>query len=312
MGEALDDTPLTGLGLTRQQVADTGPFGILRQAFKQLKRSPLPWVLLLVDFPCTLLGVGLPILQSWFLVPRIPSPDVPPTQGSQSQIILVASALGLGNFCLSLLVVGATFFAVGRLYRGKKVTLEEALRAMLGLWPKLFVTGLYYVVFILASTFVILVLVMIVNSIASASTFAIFFILICVVFIILIFALQSLVMLANGVTCYEETYGWAAYKQAKELLQRKWRSALVFALILYVPPTIMSTLVSYSWKITPSSCLWRELVKIVLYAVFVSCLNQLVLVSFALFYFSCSEKSDEQNVSDRMEGGYHSVRTEQV
>ncbi|OAE28994.1 hypothetical protein AXG93_3036s1210 [Marchantia polymorpha subsp. ruderalis] len=212
-----------------------------------------------------------------------------------------------------LLVVAATFFTVGRQYRGEKVTLLEALRAMLGLWPKLFVNNLYSTGFTFPVFMVSLTAAMIIIFNASSDAVKYFaFVVIALVLIILAVAIQTLSIFATAVTCYEKTYGWAAYEQAQKLLQRKWNSVPLFALIFYVPVWIYATLFSYLLKDLPRTSLLEELFRIVSYAIVITFLDQRLIVSGALFYFSCFEKPDEQNVSDDMEAGYDSIPSQEV
>ncbi|BFI32308.1 hypothetical protein MPTK2_4g04650 [Marchantia polymorpha subsp. ruderalis] len=302
MDVAVDESPPTGLGLRRQQLRQTGPCEIFEQVKEQMKGPPLRSVMIKVAFPFALLNIGASVL----LTSRIPNEP-------SWQVLMAATALGLATSCLGLLVVAATFFTVGRQYRGEKVTLQEALRAMLGLWPKLFVTHLYNAGFMFAiATVTVAASISVIINASSDAVKYFAFVVIALFFIILAVVLQTLLLFATAVTCYEKTYGWAAYKQAQKLLQRKWNSVPLFALIFYVLPVICATITSYKLKAVPKTSLWMELLRIISYAFLNTWFDQQLLVSGALFYFSCSEKSDEQNVSDSMEAGYHSIPSQEV
>ncbi|KAG6544045.1 hypothetical protein Mapa_014568 [Marchantia paleacea] len=316
-----------GLGLTRQQLAELGAFGIVWESIDLFQRPPLPSVQFAIVLPYTALFVIVQFLQAGWLLSLLPDaataqappqldspPQAPPPVAPLPDLPLLLWSLilvivAIFTFCLSLFVVVATFYAVGSIYWGKDVTPPIGFRSM---WPRLFVTAVYPMAFVFAVLLGSIFVFSILKITFSGSLMAVYLILIGFSSTILIFVVRILVQEANGVTYYEETFGFPAFRRALSVMNHRWGTGLLLVIIYLCVGSILGFLSPNPAVLSERGIKRADLILGLVYTVLLSWLTQLSLISWALFYFSCTTRSGEQDVDDRVEGGYHPVRAEQI
>ncbi|OAE33247.1 hypothetical protein AXG93_1200s1070 [Marchantia polymorpha subsp. ruderalis] len=287
-----------GLGLTRQQLAELGAFGIVWESIDLFQRPPLPSVQFAIVLPYTALFVIVQFLQAGWLLSLLPNPataqaQAPPQLNAPPQApppvaplpdlplllwSLILVLVAIFTFCLSLFVVAATFYAVGSIYWGKEVTPPIGFRSM---WPKLFVTAVYPMAFVFAVLLGSIFVFSILKITFSGSLMAVYLILIGFTSTIMIFIVKILIQEANGVTYYEETFRFPALRRALSIMNQRWGTGLLLVIIYLCAGSILGFL-------SPNPAVLSE---------------------------RGIEKPDlilGLDVDDRVEGGYQPVRAEQI
>ncbi|KAL3688320.1 hypothetical protein R1sor_014629 [Riccia sorocarpa] len=160
---------------------------------------------------------------------------------------------------------------------------------------------------------------LVLGSVAYAAIFLFPVVFILLVIPIVYVILQTMIVImysvAASVSCFEEqNYGVAAFKRAKKLLHKNWRSALnlfgplVTPLIVILVPVIG---VFSNQKLTPDQWFeWTPVLVLTFSVIIGSYTIEVQYICCALFYLACVADSDENSTihgEDLLEAGYDSL-----
>ncbi|KAL3688319.1 hypothetical protein R1sor_014628 [Riccia sorocarpa] len=306
------EAPRARLGVPSYHVAQWNVFTIIRDAFKLSLRPPLPLILFSLVLPSTLLSFYEVIHNSSIFSPSNVSllSQHGEVQAPSMSFTILATLLieEIVYLIISSFVLGSVAYATVSIHQGKSLTLFEVIRAVHPLWGKIFVTTLIYTI----STLVITGVQLLVKPAAAyiaPSPDSIF----PVMFAVLVISIVSLILqtmigivysVAASVSCFEEqNYGVAAFKRAKKLLQKKWRTAvglyilfLIAVIVILVP--VMGVFINQ--KLTPDKWSeWTPVLVITFFGVIDSYLIEVHYICWALFYLACVADSEENSTIHR-------------
>ncbi|KAG6544043.1 hypothetical protein Mapa_014566 [Marchantia paleacea] len=345
MATVLDTMIQVSLGLTVQELGNLGAFGVIRESVKVFggARPALVWIQFALVLPFTIFVDIDQYLQHKIvdkLYPDVPPPPSPPIVRFAGPIVhlqkwldadlhewmhmdlhqwlgvLSIVVLVLLSFFLALVVASAIYHAVGCIVHGKNLTFCEAMQGVPRLWKRLFVTSFVNLLLVLSSVLVFVIFVVIfklaIPSAHEPSLLAILVPVVGFVFLIPIFIIYLMFQVANGVTCFEEAYGLAAFRRAKHILHGKWWSAVLLFILLAIPTTVLGALVGSPVALAKGFS-WTLLVLAVVYVIFTSYLYELIWICWAVFYFSCSASNDHRAAEDdRMEATYQALANDAI
>ncbi|BBN07568.1 hypothetical protein MPTK1_4g04630 [Marchantia polymorpha subsp. ruderalis] len=340
MAGALDAMIPVGLGLTVQELANLGAFGVVRESVKVFggARPALVWIQFALVLPFTLFINADQYLQHKIidkLCPDVPPPPSPPIvrlayAGPLGHVqkwmatdlhkwldmdlhqwlgLLSIVGLVLLSFFVGLVVLAAIYHAVGCIVQGRNVGFCEAMKGVPRLWRRLFVTSFVNMLLVLSSVAVFIIFV-IIFKLAVPSKHDLLPIIVAVVgavFLIPIFIIYLMFQVANGVTCFEEDYGVAAFRRAKHIMHGKWCSAVLLFILLAIPTTLLGALLGSPIAIATGFS-WKLLVLVVVYVIFTSYLTELICICWAVFFFSCAATFDLRAPHDEtLAASYHAL-----
>ncbi|KAL2630436.1 hypothetical protein R1flu_015122 [Riccia fluitans] len=310
------------LGLSQEGVAKLGGFGVLRESvrlFGSLHPS-LVWIQFALVLPYSLYLIVDQYAQQAILhalFPNLPpSPAGVPVPAwddfgnldlSKWLGILLLVVLVVLTFCISLVILGAVFYAVGAIYYGRSATFSEVVHSVPRLWSRLFVTAIVEILLAMSVGVVYGIFIVIFQFTLPSHLLLLLVSIVGVIFLIPVFIINLMYQVANGVTCFEDHCGITSFRKGKHLLHDKWGSAVFLFIILLIPAILVGLLADFPVRLT-TEFHFRWLVLTIIYVIFTSYLTELVFISWAVFYFSCAANY-ELNVAptqldDQLEAGY--------
>ncbi|KAL2630428.1 hypothetical protein R1flu_015114 [Riccia fluitans] len=252
------------LGLSQEGVAKLGGFGVLRESvrlFGSLHPS-LVWIQFALVLPYSLYLIvvavyaQLAILHALF--PNLPpSPaGVPVPAWDDFGNLDLSKWLGflllvvLVPFCISLVILGTVFYAVGAIYYGRNATFSEVVHSVPRLWSRLFETAIVEILLAMSVGVVYGIFIVIFQFTLPSHLLLLLVSIVGVICVILVFIIKLMYQVANGVTCFEDHCGITSFRKGKHLLHDKWGSAVFLFILLLIPAILVGLLADFPVRLT--------------------------------------------------------------